>query len=386
MTTTDPLGIGVVGAGMIAQRGILPHLSQQDIGDRVRLVAVCDPAPGRATASAERYGITTPYERLEDLLADPAVDAVSIASPIGLHFEQAKAALEAGKHVHVNKTMSTTTVEADELIALAADRSLRIVASPGEVLRPQLTAIRRLIRDGAIGRLCWGIGGCSLGAYHESDEEAERTSVPGGMPADPSWYFRKPGGGPMYDVTVYALHQITSVLGPARSVAAMSGTVVPSRTFLGSAIATEVDDNTIALLDFGDGAQVVSYGTVAGNVIDDFAAAQYFGTEGTISGLLLNGEPIEFEGRELTLDQPTWDWDAQMRVLPHVRGAHRSIPEAHVFEDIMQLVELVRDGTPTPVTPEHARHVIEIIEAAYRAAETGQTQDLRTTFDLAEPG
>lgn len=379
---SEPIGIGVVGAGMIAQRGILPHLSQDDVQDRVRLVAVCDPAPGRAAASAERFGITTPYDAFEELLADPAVDAVSIASPIGLHFEQARAALEAGKHVHVNKTMSTTTAEADQLIALAADRSLSLVASPGEVLRPQLTAIRTLIAQGAIGQLCWGICGCSLGNYHEADEEAERTSVPGGVPADPSWYFRQPGGGPMYDVTVYALHQLTSVLGPARRVTAMSGTVVPSRTFLGTEIVTEVDDNTIQLLDFGDGVQVVVYGTAAGNVIEDFAAGQYFGTEGSIVGLQLNGAPIEFEGRELTTDRPTWDWDAQMRVLPHVVGAHREIPESHVFEDIMQLVGLVRDGTPTPVTPEHSRHVIEIIEAGYRAAETGQTQDLRTTFEF----
>jgi predicted dehydrogenase len=72
-----------------------------------------------------------------------------------------------------------------------------------------------------------------------------------------------------------------------------------------------------------------------------------------------------------------------MLVLPHVVGPHRDIPEAHVFEDIMQLVDLIRDGTPTPVTTQHARHVIEIIEAGYRAAETGQTQDLRTTFDIA---
>jgi predicted dehydrogenase len=46
----------------------------------------------------------------------------------------------------------------------------------------------------------------------------------------------------------------------------------------------------------------------------------------------------------------------------------------------MQLVELVRDGKPTPVTPEHARHVIEIIELAYDAADTGQAQSLSTTF------
>ncbi len=121
---SEPIGIGVVGAGMIAQRGILPHLSQDDVQDRLRLVAVCDPAPGRADASAERFGSPRRTTSFEDLLADPAVDAVSIASPIGLHFEQAKAALDAGKHVHVNKTMSTTTAEADELIALANDRSL----------------------------------------------------------------------------------------------------------------------------------------------------------------------------------------------------------------------------------------------------------------------
>ena len=58
----------------------------------------------------------------------------------------------------------------------------------------------------------------------------------------------------------------------------------------------------------------------------------------------------------------------------------RTIDEAHVFEDIMQLVDLVREGKPTAVTAEHARHVIEIIEAAYAAAETGQTQVLKTTF------
>jgi predicted dehydrogenase len=377
---SDPLGIGVVGAGMIAQRGILPHLSQDDVQDRIRLAAVCDPAPGRAAASAERFGIAAAYETLEELLADPGVDAVTIASPIALHFEQAKAALEAGKHVHVNKTMSTTVAEADALIELAEGRGLRLVASPGEVLRPQLSAIRRLI---AGGRLAWGICGCSLGRYHEEEEEAERTSVPGGMPANPSWYFRAPGGGPMYDVAVYALHQLTSVLGPADRVTGLSGTVVPSRTFLGEEIVTDVDDNTILVLGFGDGVQIVAYGAAAGNVIDDFGAGVYFGTEGTISGLLLDGEPIEFEGRELTSHAPTWDWDAQMRVLPHVVGPHREIPEAHVFEDIMQLVGLVADGTPTPVIPEHARHVIEIIEAGYRAADTGRTQELRTTFDLS---
>jgi predicted dehydrogenase len=56
--------------------------------------------------------------------------------------------------------------------------------------------------------------------------------------------------------------------------------------------------------------------------------------------------------------------------------------EAHVFEDVMQLVDWVRDDKPTVSTAEHARHVIEIFDAAYRAAETGQAQALKTTFDV----
>ena len=70
---------------------------------------------------------------------------------------------------------------------------------------------------------------------------------------------------------------------------------------------------------------------------------------------------------------------AQM-TLPHVVGPHRDIDEQHVYEDVMQLVDWVRDDTPSPVTADRARHVIDIIESAFRAAETGQTQDLTTTF------
>ncbi len=90
----------------------------------------------------------------------------------------------------------------------------------------------------------------------------------------------------------------------------------------------------------------------------------------------LNGQPFDYPGREIAESEgASVQW-----LLPHVTGPHRDIEEQHVFEDIMQLIDLVRDGTPSVVTPEHARHVVEIIEAAYRAAETERTQELTTTF------
>jgi predicted dehydrogenase len=378
-----PLRIGVIGVGALTLRGILPHLTQDDVIDRARVVALCDPVLARAEAAAARYGVPRAFARVNEMLAEE-IDAVTVASPIGLHYEHCRAALEAGKHVHANKTMTTTVGEADELIALAEERDLRLVASPGEVLRPQVMRTRELIETGAIGQLTWALCGRALGNYHE--DEIERRDTPGGAPIYPAWYFRRPGGGPMYDMTVYALHQLTSILGPAQAVVALSGIRVREREFLGAEIPTEADDNTILLLDFGDGLLAVAYGTAAGTHSDQLAAALFFGTRGTIDGLLLNGEPFDFPGRELTAGAPPSDWNAQMRVLPHVVGGHRYLGESHVFEDIMQLVDSVLDATPTPVTAEHARHVIDIIESAYRAARTGTRQELTTSFDLAPSG
>jgi predicted dehydrogenase len=377
----DPLRLGVVGVGALALRGILPHLTQPDVAGRVRVTALCDPVRKRAEAAAAQFGVPSAFATIEELLADGDADAVTIASPIGLHHEHCRLALEAGKHVHVNKTLCTTVREADELIELAHDRGLRIVASPGEVLRPHLRRTRELLDSGAIGELSWAICGAAFEGYHDRDEP-ERLDAPGGTAIDPAWYFRRPGGGPMYDMTVYSLHQLTSVLGPARRVTAMSGIRIPAREFRGATIATEADDNTVLLLDYGDGVFVVAHGTAAGHVTAQLGACVFHGTRGTIEGVLLNGERFDDATRDLPVD----DSEGQNRALPHVVGVHRTIGEAHVFEDVMQLVDWVTDGQRSPVTAEHARHVIDIIECGYRAAETGQTQELATSFGYQREG
>ena len=371
-----PLRIGVVGAGSISVRGLLPHLSQADVQDRVRLAAVCDPAPGRAEAAAERFGVERAFEEYEALLADGAVDLVTIASPIGLHYEQGRQALLAGKHIHFNKTMTTTVAEADELIALANERNLRIVASPGEMLRPYNQELKRLIAGGALGTLCWAACGAAFGRYHEDEAVRQGDDVVSNI--DPTWYFRKPGGGPLYDMTVYALHGLTGILGPARRVTALSGVRVGERAFRGQLVPCDADDNTLMLLDFGDNLFALVYGVAAGRLTEGFTGT-YFGTQGMVAGLTLNGQPFDYPGREELAAAPipaiarTW-------LLPHVVGPHREIEEAHVFEDVMQLVDWVRDGKASIVTAEHARHVIDIIESAYRSAETGRVQALATTF------
>jgi predicted dehydrogenase len=232
--------------------------------------------------------------------------------------------------------------------------------------------VKRMIAEGAIGTPVWAACGAAFGRYHEDEEFRKGDDVLSNV--DPSWYFRKPGGGPLYDMTVYSLHALTSVLGSAQRVTALSGTRIKEREFRGQRVPTDADDNTLMLLDFGDNLFALVYGTAAGRVT---AGVDYFGTHGAIQGMRLNGQPFDYPGKELADQSPSSD---PVLALPHVTGTHRDIDEQHVYEDVMQLVDWVREGKPTPVTAEHARHVIDIIESAYRSAETGCVQALRTTF------
>ena len=163
--------IGVVGAGSISIRGIMPHLSQKDLRDRVRMAAVCDPEPGRAAAAAGRFSIPKSFITFEELLASGDVDAVTIASPIGFHYEQGKQALLAGKHIHFNKTMTTTVAEADELIDLASAIGMRLADLPIERFLHLLNGAGQ--REAQFLQARWR-GGGFLGNAQAGSERAQR--------------------------------------------------------------------------------------------------------------------------------------------------------------------------------------------------------------------
>lgn len=372
-----PVKLGVIGAGSVAVRGILPHSLIPDFQEVLLVNAVCDPAPGRARAAAEKFKVAKHFLTLEELLEKGDVDAITICSPIGLHYEQGKLAIQAGKHVHFNKSMTTTVDQANELIELAKKHKVKLVASPGEMLRPHNQYIKKMIWEGKLGALCWAACGAAFGRYH--DEESVRQGDDALSNIDPSWYYRKPGGGPLYDMTVYALHGLTGVLGPVKRVTAMSALRIKERFFKGQSVPCDADDNSMMLLDFGDGLFAFAYGTAHGAITTHFTGS-YFGSEGSIIGLTMNGKPLEYPGWEIAAALPN-QIDGNQHLLPHIKGEHKNMQEHHVVEDVMQLVDWILENKPTVATAEHARHVIDIIESAYRASETGMTQELRTSFE-----
>src|SRR5205085_376987 len=217
-----------------------------------------------------------------------------------------------------------------------------------------LRRIRELIREGALGRLAWAATGAGFGSYHEKEGVRQGEDVLSNI--NPAWYWRKPGGGPVYDMTVYGLHALTGILGQAKRVTGVSGVRISEREYKGCTYPCDADDNTLVCVDFGDSLFAFVYGTAAG-MIGPFGAPSIFGTKGSIVGKELNGQPFDYPRREEALTVAGGD----QSILPHVTGDHQGKGEEHVFEDTMQLVDLVREGIPTPSTAEHARHVIEII-------------------------
>lgn len=371
--------LGLAGCGSVSQRGLLPHLAAEDLSSWCELTAVMDIVPGRAEATAEKFGAKLAFEDYDEMLAAD-IDAVVLATPIGIHYEQAMKAIEAGKHLHLNKTMTTTKAEADRLISAAEAKNLKVVASPGNGLHPATMRVREIVTSGELGRIYWGeVGAAGGGHEHESFRVADDVL----SNVNPAWYYKRPGGGPMYDMGVYALHRITSLLGSVKRVAGMSGIGLPVRYFKGEEIVVEMDDNTQLLLDFGDNVFCMMYSSnAASGPRHPFQMPFVAGVDGSVT---MNRSSIEVIGRNVEAgpgQEAGHRTETPDSRIPWVFGIHKELPERHVYADIMHMVDCVlHDKTPA-VSAEHARHVIEVIELGYKAAETGVTQTCTTAFDL----
>lgn len=373
--------IGLAGCGSVSQRGLLPNLAADDIREWCELTAVMDPVPGRAAATKEKFGAKVAYESYEEMLASD-IDAVVIASPIGYHYQQAMAAIEAGKHLHLNKTITTTKAEADEVIAAAAAKGTKIVASPGRAYREGTMRIREIVQSGEIGRLYWANIG-TAGGGHEFESFRKGDSVLANV--NPAWYYKRPGGGPMYDMAVYALHTITGILGPVKRVTGMSGIGLKERKFKDQTIQVDMDDNTHLLLDFGDNVFCSVFGSnSASGPTRPFGQPFISGSSGSITS---SRGGIEINGRDV-LGKPGTGTGRRVEEIgnrmPFVFGQHLEMPERHVYSDIMHMVDCVLNDKTPVVSAEHARHVVEIIELGYKAAVDGITHTMESTFEVGK--
>lgn len=162
-----------------------------------------------ARAFCAPFGSPRLYDDLSAMLADPALDAVFIASPIALHYPQAMAALEAGKHVLCEKTIATNSRELDDMLARADARGLVLMEAMKSTLMPNFQAVEQNIgRVGRIRRMT--LVYCQYSSRYQRFLDGERINV-----FDPAM-----SGGALMDIGVYCVHPMVRLLGMPQTVAA----------------------------------------------------------------------------------------------------------------------------------------------------------------------
>lgn len=144
-----PVRVAVVGLGYWGPN-LVRNLFELESAD---VVLVCDRRPETLEQVARRYPSVARTTDFSDVVGDPSVEAVVVATPIGTHLELARAALEGGKHVLVEKPLAHTVRGALELVRLAEERGLVLVPGHTFLYSPPVQAVREMIEAGDLGEI-----------------------------------------------------------------------------------------------------------------------------------------------------------------------------------------------------------------------------------------
>src|SRR5213080_4690916 len=141
--------VGVIGYGYWG-----PNIVRNLRGiDECHVAAVCDQSPAALRRVKQAYPDLAVTAQSSELLRSPEIDAIAVVTPVCTHFELAKAALENGKHVFIEKPFTSTTQQAEELIELAAQKNLTIMVDHTFLFTGAVRKIRQLIDEGVLGDL-----------------------------------------------------------------------------------------------------------------------------------------------------------------------------------------------------------------------------------------
>jgi predicted dehydrogenase len=343
-----PVRLGIIGCGNVLD-AYMTQCEKLRTRGQAEVIIGCGRKPQRERALELGLRHFTTQEK--DVLSSPDVDVVIVLTSMNEHARIASAAIEAGKHVLLEKPLATNLGDARKLVTLAKESRCHLVCAPFTILSPTFQTMRSRIERGDIGKAC-----LARARYGW---------------AGPSWneWFYKPGGGALFDLGVYCIASLTGLLGPAKRVMAMTSVSIPEREINGRKVRVEVEDNAQVLLEFGAGAAAV---VTTGFTMQQYRnpALEIYGTTGTIQML---GDDWDPDGYELWQNAagawqvfketaPDWPWSDGLR----------------------HLVECIRDNKLPLVTPDYALHVLEIMLKAQQSGREGRAIAIESTFKLPE--
>ena len=344
--------VGLIGCGSVSNR-YLPHLKTSL---HIEIVSLCDIRFERAVGQNKEYNLkAATYPNIDAMLSGVPFDLLVVTTDMQVHGAINRKALLAGKHVWSEKPMANTYQEGKALLELARRNNLRLWGAPAVVNSPQFAYMLKLIREGTLGKIS-----SAHGQYGHTG---------------PDWsaFFYEKDGGSMPDLGVYNIATLTGLLGPAKSLVAMTSVVKPERTIEGKTVKVAAEDNAHILLEHEK--NVISHIMCGFNYFDPHGheaggqhlhSIQIFGDAGNIR---LIGYDWETNG--VMLDN---SWNEPPKLMSTDKGDYEW------QEGATKVSESIVKGIEPKINVEHALHVLEIIEGARKSQESGMRINLKSTF------
>lgn len=333
---TQPIGIGVVGLNF----GLGRCAAIKEI-DSARLVAVASRSEATARPAGEQLGVDW-YTDYQMMLRRDDIDLIAIYTPSSLHQPIALDAAQAGKHILTTKPLETTLERIDTLITACQARGVKLATEYMSRYTPDYYRGYRAIADGIIGKPV--LGEFSYKCYRP---QSYYQGTRGTWAVD--------GGGAIMMQAIHVVDMLCWYMGPIATVTARWGTYTHQ---------LEAEDTALALITFTSGAMATLVGTTTFH--NSRPPGQYGG--GTIMRVEVGGE----RGSLIISDGTLAMWKAE-----GADTAPAMMPPArNVFEDVSRWLRDDSYQSPTLVTGAEARRSVELVQAVYQSARTGQTVTL----------
>lgn len=273
---------GLIGCGDIARKRVAPALRD---GRGCELVAVARARAELAEGFAREFGARHWFGDWRELVRDPEIDAVYVATPVDLHAPQTISAAEAGRHVLCEKPMALTTGQCRAMIDACRANGVRLGVAYYRRFYPVIRRIKEIIAAGEIGRV--SLVDIRAFEWHTIPEDSPR-----------SWFYRRErnGGGVLMDFGCHRIEVLLNLMGPVTEVLGLAGNTLFQR---------EVEDTAAACFRFAAGAMAML--AVAVSIREPRDSLDVYGSEGSIHVPVLNrgGLRVISGGTERIEDHPS---------------------------------------------------------------------------------
>jgi predicted dehydrogenase len=354
-----PVKVAVVGCGMISDAYLNTMKTKFKILD---VVGCCDHNPEKAHEKALKYGIKV--MTMDEIIADQSIEIVVNLTTPTAHYDVIQKLLEGGKHVYTEKVLTVELDQAAELVRLADAKKLYLGSAPDTFLGAAAQTARFVVDSGMIGEVtsCY----CAL-------------NRDGSIFASPNSFTVKPGGGIGFDVGIYFITVLLSILGPVREVTGLVRTLQPERTVksmenYGEKFKVNCETLMAGTLAFERGPiGTVLFDSNSVFVLPEKPAVAILGTK----GIVYLADPNSFGG--------------DVKVVLKGNNEPMVMQQSHAYTDecrglgVAEMAWSMRLGRKNRANKEMAFHALDVLHGIVHSSQTGTAQKITSTFEIMPP-